>query len=86
MEHQLKCIILACLALTFFSCESLPPADKVREQQQSSLVMIHKGGYLPFTIDATSHLKNNSENTIEVEVMKLEATADGLAATSLSIK
>lgn len=155
MKQQLKCIILACLALTFFSCEPLPRAEKVGEQQQfsreiinfnndwqfkrqetgttandnweniflphtarieplivndqwqgtslyrknftvekaggekwffhfegvmqearvfinDSLVLTHKGGYLPFTIDATPYLQKNSENSIEVEVINVD--------------
>lgn len=155
MKQQLKCIILACLTLTFFSCEPLPRAEKVRDQQQSareiinfndhwefqrlensdsvsanweqvflphtvkleplivndqwqgsalyrkkfnldlqkgqkyflhfegvmqearvkindSLVKVHKGGYLPFTVDATPHLKANQENHIEVKVINID--------------
>jgi len=37
-----------------------------------SLVKIHKGGYLPFTVDASGYLKENSENKILVEVSNLD--------------
>ncbi|GAB2771052.1 glycoside hydrolase family 2 TIM barrel-domain containing protein [Salinimicrobium soli] len=155
MKSQLKSLILACLALTFFGCESLPHADEVRDQQQKtsyrttenlnddwqfrrlsdslnsgwesvflphtirieplvvndqwqgeavykkefrvneisdrkwffhfegvmqeadveindSPVESHKGGYLPFTVDATPFLKKNSLNTITVRVRNLD--------------
>ncbi len=34
-----------------------------------SLTKTHKGGYLPFTVDATHFLKENSTNKIEVELI-----------------
>ena len=37
-----------------------------------SLVKIHKGGYLPFTVDASGYLKEHSENKILVEVSNLD--------------
>ena len=37
-----------------------------------SLVKNHKGGYLPFVVDATPFLKQNSENKIEVEVINFD--------------
>ncbi|NJW51327.1 glycoside hydrolase family 2 TIM barrel-domain containing protein [Salinimicrobium oceani] len=156
MKSELKYFILACLTLTFFSCEALRRTEKVGEQQKSSrevtnfvdgwlfqrgttataasngeweevvlphtvkieplvvndqwqgtslyrkdfsvgeinkekwffhfegvmqearvyinesLVETHKGGYLPFTIDATTHLKENSLNRMEVEVTNVD--------------
>jgi len=35
----------------------------------------NKGGYLPFTVDATPHLKPNTENLIEVEVINEDDTS-----------
>ncbi|HSP40441.1 MAG TPA: glycoside hydrolase family 2 TIM barrel-domain containing protein [Gillisia sp.] len=35
----------------------------------------NKGGYLPFTVDATSHLKPNISNIIEVEVVNVDDTS-----------
>lgn len=154
MKSELKYLILACITLTFFSCEPLPRSKKVRAQQNppreiinfgedwlfkrqepvatvnegwdnvylphtvkiepllvnnqwqgnslyrkdfsvednrekwffhfegvmqearvflnDSLVRTHKGGYLPFTVDATPHLKNNSVNRLEVEVINVD--------------
>ncbi|MGI0106960.1 glycoside hydrolase family 2 TIM barrel-domain containing protein [Salinimicrobium sp. WS361] len=155
MKQQLKFIILVCLSLTFFGCESLPPSKKVGAQQKlprqvinfnnnwkfyredpsvltersveevvlphsvkieplvvndqwqgksiyrkefpvekaknekwffhfegvmqeahvsinDSLVKTHTGGYLPFTVDATPFLKNNSQNSIQVEVINVD--------------
>lgn len=40
----------------------------------NSLVKTHKGGYLPFTVDATDHLKENSSNIIKVEVLNIDDT------------
>ncbi len=37
-----------------------------------SLVRIHKGGFLPFTLDATGYLNDYSENNIQVEVSNLD--------------
>lgn len=37
-----------------------------------SLVEIHKGGYLPFTVDATPYLKVNSVNRIKVKVSNID--------------
>ncbi len=34
MKQQFNLLILYCLSLTFFGCDSLHPADVVREQQQ----------------------------------------------------
>ena len=46
--------------------------QEARVKLNDSLVKIHKGGYLPFTVDATPYLIHNSENTIEVEVINLD--------------
>ncbi|WP_029035930.1 glycoside hydrolase family 2 TIM barrel-domain containing protein [Salinimicrobium xinjiangense] len=54
----------------FFHFEGV--MQEARININDSLVRIHKGGYLPFTIDATPHLINNSENTIEVEVINID--------------
>ena len=37
-----------------------------------SLVMVHKGGYLPFTVDATKYLKQNSTNLIKVKLINVD--------------
>ncbi|MGB7784731.1 MAG: glycoside hydrolase family 2 TIM barrel-domain containing protein [Salinimicrobium sp.] len=157
MNHQFNLLILICLTLTFFGCDSLHPAEFVRGQQQEthfrsredfgndwqfqrlqdslpsprewdkvflphsvkieplivneqwqgkalyrktfyvdktsaekwffqfegvmqeaevkindSMVKLHQGGYLPFTVDATPFLKNGQENTIEVNVTNVD--------------
>lgn len=156
MLQQVKCYILICLILSTLGCESLPPAEVGRGQQQDtsretinfnndwqfrrmatetepvtdweevflphtvkiepllvndqfqgksvyrkefpvqkgknekwfyhfegvmqearvrfndSLVKVHKGGYLPFTVDATPYLKNNEQNLLEVEVINID--------------
>lgn len=37
-----------------------------------SLALIHKGGYLPFTVDATRFLKENSTNIIKVKIINID--------------
>lgn len=54
----------------FFHFEGV--MQEARVSVNDSLISIHKGGYLPFTVDATPFLKNNSKNTIEVEVINLD--------------
>ena len=54
----------------FFHFEGV--MQEARVSLNNSLVKIHKGGYLPFTVDATPYLKNNSENIIEVEVINID--------------
>ena len=41
MQQQLKCISTICLILAFFGCESLPPAEKAGEQQNSLRQLIN---------------------------------------------
>lgn len=40
-----------------------------------NLVKTHKGGYLPFTVDATPHLLNDTINSIEVVVKNVDNSA-----------
>ncbi|MHA6280303.1 glycoside hydrolase family 2 TIM barrel-domain containing protein [Salinimicrobium sp. CAU 1759] len=54
----------------FFHFEGVMQEARIRIND--SLVNIHKGGYLPFTVDATPYLKSNSHNTIEVEVINID--------------
>ncbi|WP_324719297.1 glycoside hydrolase family 2 protein [Salinimicrobium sp. HB62] len=46
--------------------------QEARVRINDSLVTTHKGGYLPFTVDATPYLKDGSLNTIEVEVINTD--------------
>ena len=50
----------------FFQFEGVMQEAEVRIND--SLVKRHKGGYLPFIVDATPFLRNDLENTIEVKV------------------
>ncbi|AVR47550.1 beta-galactosidase [Christiangramia fulva] len=54
----------------FFHFEGVMQEAKV--SINDSVVMVHKGGYLPFTVDATPFLKEGRENTIRVEVSNLD--------------
>ncbi len=51
----------------FFHFEGV--MQEARVYINDSLAKTHKGGYLPFTVDATAFLKKNSTNKIEVEVI-----------------
>ncbi len=37
-----------------------------------SLTLVHKGGYLPFMVDATKYLKTNASNTIMVKLINVD--------------
>lgn len=50
----------------FFHFEGVMQEAKV--SVNDSVVMVHKGGYLPFTVDATPYLEEGQENSIKVEV------------------
>lgn len=54
----------------FFHFEGV--MQEARVSINDTLVKVHKGGYLPFTVDATPHLINNSENKIKVEVINVD--------------
>ena len=54
----------------FFHFEGVMQEAKV--SINDSLVQTHKGGYLPFTVDATPYLKEGQENSIEVEVTNVD--------------
>ncbi|SDL08502.1 beta-galactosidase [Salinimicrobium catena] len=54
----------------FFQFEGV--MQEARVKINDSLVKVHKGGYLPFTVDATDHLINNAVNQIEVEVRNVD--------------
>lgn len=51
----------------FFHFEGV--MQEARVSINGTEVLIHKGGYLPFTVDATPHLIPKSENRIKVEVI-----------------
>ncbi len=51
----------------FFHFEAV--MQEARVSINDSLVAVHKGGYLPFTVDATPHLKERETNSIEVRVI-----------------
>ena len=54
----------------FFHFEGV--MQEARVKINDSLVKVHKGGYLPFTVDATDQLINNAVNQIEVEVKNVD--------------
>lgn len=54
----------------FFHFEAV--MQEARVSINDSLVAIHKGGYLPFTIDATPHLNEKETNRIEVRVINVD--------------
>ncbi|MGB7843035.1 MAG: glycoside hydrolase family 2 TIM barrel-domain containing protein [Salinimicrobium sp.] len=54
----------------FFQFEGVMQESRVKIND--SLVKIHKGGYLPFTVEATPYLKNNRQNSIEVAVENVD--------------
>ncbi len=56
----------------FFHFEGV--MQEARVSINDKLVYTHKGGFLPFTIDATSFLMENTENAIEVEVINIDDT------------
>ncbi len=56
----------------FFHFEGV--MQEARVSVNDSLVTTHKGGYLPFTVDATPFLKEGEENIIEVEVINADDT------------
>ena len=51
----------------FFHFEGV--MQEARVSINGNVVLIHKGGYLPFTVDATPHLVPRTENRIKVEVI-----------------
>ena len=57
----------------FFHFEGVMQEAKV--SINDSVVMMHKGGYLPFTVDATPYLQEGQENSIEVEVTNTDDPA-----------
>lgn len=57
----------------FFHFEGV--MQEARVLINGSLAHTNKGGYLPFTVDATALLVENSENTIEVEVINEDDTS-----------
>ncbi|MCF4102556.1 DUF4982 domain-containing protein [Gillisia sp. M10.2A] len=54
----------------FFYFEGVMQEAKV--YINDSLVADHKGGYLPFTVDATNYLMQNAKNTITVKVINVD--------------
>ncbi len=57
----------------FFHFEGV--MQEARVSINDSIIKTHKGGYLPFTVDATDFLKENAENKIEVEVLNVDDTS-----------
>ncbi|WP_424493789.1 glycoside hydrolase family 2 TIM barrel-domain containing protein [Salinimicrobium sp. GXAS 041] len=54
----------------FFHFEGV--MQEARISINDSLITTHKGGYLPFTVDATPYLLEGQENSIEVEVINVD--------------
>lgn len=54
----------------FFHFEGV--MQEARVSVNDSLITTHKGGYLPFTVDATNYLQENAENKIKVEVINVD--------------
>ncbi len=57
----------------FFHFEGV--MQEARVSINGKQVLVHKGGYLPFTVDATNHLRQNSENILEVVVINTDDTS-----------